>query len=439
MNQTYDCIVLGTGLKECILSGLLAVDGLKVLHMDRNPYYGAECTSMNIQQLFEKFKAGQQPPASLGAPRDYNVDLVPKFIMASGVLVQMLLHTGVTKYLEFKSVEGSYVYKKGKIHKVPASDKEALSSPLMGLLEKNHCKNFFQFVANYEPSEPKTHKGFDLATVEMKKVFKKFDLESSTIDFIGHSLALYVNDDYLEKPALETIERIKLYIDSLARFGKSPYIYPLYGLGELPQGFARLSAIYGGTYMLNKPLDSVVIENGKVAGIKSEGEVARCKFVIADPSYFPDKVKKTGRVIRCICLLDHPIPDTHDAESCQIIIPQKQVDRNNDIYVFCVSFAHSVVPNGKYLAIVSTTVETNNPEAEIEPGLKLLGPVAEKFINIVDTFEPLSDGKSDNIYITNSYDATSHFETTCYDVMAIYKRIMNKDVDLTPKDDPDNK
>ena len=36
----YDVIVLGTGLKECILSGILSVDGKKVLHMDRNDYYG---------------------------------------------------------------------------------------------------------------------------------------------------------------------------------------------------------------------------------------------------------------------------------------------------------------------------------------------------------------------------------------------------------------
>jgi hypothetical protein len=30
MDETYDCVVLGTGLKECILSGLLSVRGKKV-------------------------------------------------------------------------------------------------------------------------------------------------------------------------------------------------------------------------------------------------------------------------------------------------------------------------------------------------------------------------------------------------------------------------
>lgn len=35
----------------------------------------------------------------------------------------------------------------------------------------------------------------------------------------------------------------------------------------------RLSAIYGGTYMLNKPVDEIVMEGGHVVGVKSEGEV----------------------------------------------------------------------------------------------------------------------------------------------------------------------
>lgn len=56
---------------------------------------------------------------------------------------------------------------------------------------------------------------------------------------------LYVHpcNSYLKKPAEETIMRCKLYSESLARYGKSPYLYPLYGLGELPQGFARSAIV----------------------------------------------------------------------------------------------------------------------------------------------------------------------------------------------------
>ncbi len=86
---------------------------------------------------------------------------------------------------------------------------------------------------------------------------------------------------YLSQPALECVERIRLYGESVMRYGNSPYIYPLYGLGEMPQGFARLSAIYGGTYMLNKPVEQIVYDsNGVVCGVKSEGEVLQNRLMI---------------------------------------------------------------------------------------------------------------------------------------------------------------
>jgi Rab GDP dissociation inhibitor len=109
MNETYDVIVLGTGLKECVLSGLLAVKGKKVLHIDRNEYYGGESASLNITNLWKKFKPDTEAPKEYGHNRDWNVDLIPKFIMANGNLVKMLLLTKVTKYLEWKCVDASYV------------------------------------------------------------------------------------------------------------------------------------------------------------------------------------------------------------------------------------------------------------------------------------------------------------------------------------------
>ena len=42
-----------------------------------------------------------------------------------------------------------------------------------------------------------------------------------------------------------------------------------------------------------------------------------------------NKVKSRGKVIRCICIMDHPVPKTKDVPSCQIIIPQRQIGRQN--------------------------------------------------------------------------------------------------------------
>jgi len=49
------------------------------------------------------------------------------------------------------------------------------------------------------------NKGFDMNKVPMANIFKYWELEKNTIDFIGHAIALYYNDDFLKRPAIECI------------------------------------------------------------------------------------------------------------------------------------------------------------------------------------------------------------------------------------------
>ncbi|GFY90788.1 GDP dissociation inhibitor family protein [Actinidia rufa] len=261
----------------------------------------------------------------------------------------------------------------------------------------------------------------------------KYGLDDDTVDFIGHALALHKDDNYLDQPAMDFVKRVKLYAESLARFqGGSPYIYPLYGLGELPQAFARLSAVYGGTYMLSKPECKVEFDrDGKAFGVTSEGETAKCKKVVCDPSYLPNKVKKVGKVARAICIMSHPIPNTHDAHSVQVILPQKQLGRKSDMYLFCCSYSHNVAPKGKFIAFVTTEAETDNPEVELKPGIELLGPVDEILFDTYDRYEPTNQSSVDNCFVSTSYDPTTHFESTVKDVISMYNQITGKTLDLT--------
>nr|ANM86113.1 Rab GDP dissociation inhibitor beta [Stygiella incarcerata] len=429
MDEEYDVIVLGTGLTECVISGLLSVSGKKVLHMDRNDYYGGKSASLNLKQFFEMFKPGVEDITKFGSSRDWNIDIVPKFVMAAGKLVRILSFTKVTRYLDFLQVEGSFVYRAGKIHKVPSKNKEARKSELMGWLEKIRCAKFLSFVEDFEEDKPCKK---PIPTMTMEQLFDDFSIKPDTREFLGHAVALHTSDDYLLQPALPSVLRLKLYNESLERYGVSPYIYPLYGLGELPQAFARLSAVYGGTYMLNKPIDSIEYdEAGHVTGVTSSGETARCKIVVGDPSYFTKRVKSEGHVVRCVCFINHKVEGTLDAEAYQIIIPQNQVGRKHDIYVSCISSKFNVCPAGWSVVIASTTVETETPEAELAPALALFEPIQEKAFIVEECFVPLDDGKKDGVFISKSYDATSHFESTSDDVLSLYERIMGEPLDWT--------
>lgn len=152
-----------------------------------------------------------------------------------------------------------------------------------------------------------------------------------------------------------------------------------------------------------------------------------------------NKTKVVGKVIRAICIMDHPIPNTQDVPSIQIILPQKQLGRKTDVYITMVSNAHAVCAKNLYIAIVSATVETAEPQKEIERALALLGPIKEMFVQVSDMHEPTNNFEGENLHITRSYDATSHFETSDEEVLAIYERIVGEKFDLNvqPTDDED--
>ncbi|QEL61740.1 hypothetical protein CJJ09_003896 [Candidozyma auris] len=133
--------------------------------------------------------------------------------------------------------------------------------------------------------------------------------------------------------------------------------------------------------------------------------------------------------------MDHPVPNTHDLDSVQIIIPQNQVGRKNDIYIAVLSDVHCVVPKGYYLAIVSTIVETDTPHVELEPAFKLLGSRLDTLMGLADLYEPADDGSESNIYISKSYDASSHFESTTDDIKDLYFRVTGKPLVLKKRSD----
>ena len=74
--------------------------------------------------------------------------------------------------------------------------------------------------------------------------------------------------------------------------------------------------------------------------------------------------------------------------------------------------ANMVTPKDWYVALVSTTVETNVPENEIKPGLALLEPIYQKFVTVSDLYEPIDDGTASKVkFISLSYIKSIEMKT----------------------------
>ena len=177
----YDIVILGTGLTNSLLAAILSIKkSMSVLHIDVNSYYGGEGASLMMSEIYNHFGRenklnADQMKEKFGNTRKFNVDLIPKLIMSNGKLIQFLVkavrreisallhfihfiktHSNkqtntqeVQKYLEFNTLDASYVYQKGgTIGKVPATGGEAVSTNLVGFFQKRRLKNFLQMLHN---------------------------------------------------------------------------------------------------------------------------------------------------------------------------------------------------------------------------------------------------------------------------------------------------
>lgn len=69
--------------------------------------------------------------------------------------------------------------------------------------------------------------------------------------------------------------------------------------------------------------------------------------------------------------------------------------------------------------------------------MDIIGSIKEKFVKISERYEPVQTKSNDGLFISTSFDATSHFENETENVLNLYKAMTGKDLDLEnlPNDD----
>ena len=90
----------------------------------------------------------------------------------------------------------------------------------------------------------------------------KWGFKEETSKFIIFAIAGKTPTDV----ASECTEAIRRYFVSIGVYGKTPFIYPLYGTAEITQAFCRLSAVFGGIYVLRQKIDGFAVAEGGAYG-----------------------------------------------------------------------------------------------------------------------------------------------------------------------------
>ncbi|ROJ62536.1 Rab proteins geranylgeranyltransferase component A 1 [Anabarilius grahami] len=164
--------------------------------------------------------------------RRFNIDLVSKLMYSRGALVDLLIKSNVSRYAEFKNIGRILTCRNGKVEQVPCSRADVFASKQLTVVEKRMLMKFLTFCLDFE-QHPEEYQ--DYSEKPFSEFLKNKKLTENLQDFVLHSIAMVTQQTITE----EGLKATQHFLRCLGRYGNTPFLFPLYGLGEIPQCFCR--------------------------------------------------------------------------------------------------------------------------------------------------------------------------------------------------------
>ncbi|XP_061706331.1 rab proteins geranylgeranyltransferase component A 1 [Cydia pomonella] len=337
----FQVIVVGTGMVESIVAAACSRIGKNVLHLDSSDHYGGLWASYNFdglqkfikevnadpkrqQQVYnvsenwyiekdapqeeEKKEEGEESKepakkiwsqASFAAEyRKFNIDMTPKLLFSRGPLVELLISSNIARYAEFRCVTRVLTWLDGKLAPVPCSRADVFATEAVGIVEKRQLMKMLTSIVGYNEEEMNN---------EFKdwndKTFKEYLTHKGLTPTLIHYVLFAIAGGDNNMPCLEGVRECKKFLMSLGRYGNTPFLWPMYGSGELPQCFCRLCAVFGGVYCLNRPIDKVeskTVDEGKTqVTIASKSKTLTCDHLVIGINDCPKELLSDEPGERC--------------------------------------------------------------------------------------------------------------------------------------------
>ncbi|XP_024036208.1 rab escort protein 1 isoform X2 [Citrus clementina] len=413
----FDLIVIGTGLPESVISAAASASGKSVLHLDPNPFYGSHFSSLSIADLTHFLNSHSTPssvcpdplysdveisnyaPRLLSQhPRNFNLDVSgPRVLFCADHAVDLMLKSGASHYLEFKSIDATFMLDAdAKLCSVPDSRAAIFKDKSLGLMEKNQLMRFFKLVQGHLSLDESKENNLRISEEDLDSPFADFltkmKLPSKIKSIVLYAIGMADYDQEVSEYVLKTrdgINQLALYNSSIGRFQNAlgALIYPIYGQGELPQGFCRRAAVKGCLYVLRMPVISLLTDqnSGSYKGVRlASGQDIFSHKLVLDPSFtVPGSLASShqqlqesfqafslsdnkGKVARGICITRSSLKP--DLSNFLVIFPPRSLfpEQVTSIRVLQLGGNLAVCPLGMFVLYFSALCD------EVNQGKKLL-------------------------------------------------------------------
>ncbi|KAE8584567.1 hypothetical protein XENTR_v10021017 [Xenopus tropicalis] len=303
--------------------------------------------------------------------RRFNVDLVSKFLYSRGLLIELLIKSNVSRYTEFKNVTRILTYHNGKIEQVPCSRADVFASKQLSMVEKRILMKFLMHYIDYE-LHPEDYQDYENST--FLEFLKSKQLTPTLQHFVLYSIAMVPEN----AKTIEGLKAMQHFLRCLGRYGNTPFLFPMYGLGEIPQCFCRMCAVFGGVYCLHHSLECLVVDGDSKlckAVIDHRGKRVDCKYVIVEDSYLPEQICANvsyKQISRAVLITDCSILNTESNQEISVLTFPPADKGQTAVYI--TELCSSTMTCMKNTYLVHLTCSSTKPTAkeDLEPVVQQL-------------------------------------------------------------------
>eukprot|EP00088_Acartia_fossae_P069360 TRINITY_DN9034_c0_g1_i3.p1 TRINITY_DN9034_c0_g1~~TRINITY_DN9034_c0_g1_i3.p1 ORF type:complete len:635 (-),score=150.86 TRINITY_DN9034_c0_g1_i3:281-2185(-) len=362
--------------------------------------------------------------------RRFNLDLSPRLLYARGSMVELLISSNISRYTEFKSVTRVLTQIGGRLEHVPSSRSDVFATKHITVVEKRILMKFLSYCVN--------EKVEDILQDKEHKSFREFlageNLTENLIHFVIHSIAMVPPTAGIRHGVMQTVK----FLSSLGRFGSTPFLWSMYGTGELPQAFCRLCAVFGGVYYLGRKMSGIILKDNKCKGIITEGKRINCDFlVLPDQSVpqnmLPDDLKQVS-TNRGIYISDKSVLPADKEQITLLSLPSEE-----PIHIIEVGPGTAACPKGLQIVHASCEEKEGEEKNDLEKVEAILPKESVRFsmkfkqstrIGSVET-------KMSNVYRASGPQPELDFDSALQEAENIYGRIFPGEEFLPRAPDPE--
>ncbi|GFE52919.1 rab s geranylgeranyltransferase component A 1 [Babesia ovis] len=329
----------------------------------------------------------------------YALDSWPKMIFGYSAVVDILLNSGGHSYIHFTDTSGPVLYGTEPedggdilLNEVPNSRNAICKSQLLSPLEKRslmqllmtitsgHCVPQFASMSlkgsEATASKNDTTEQCEDSGVNWLQYLYSSGCTKNIVDILSYGIGLGGADvpTWTKK---EGVQRLLKYAQSIGVYGQtnSPFIYPMYGSGDIVQAFSRVGAVLGVTFILGTSVASAELVDNAISKVRlTNGMTVSTKAVIVEDTMTAGDCAKLAnmnttprnrgsaqlprRLHVLAFVIDEPILQ---GLTLSVIIPAESVKRDincqhvvEPVYLIQAGADAGATPENKYLLYLMT-------------------------------------------------------------------------------------